>query len=74
MKLKNLKQGTKLSAISLVLLCLISVSGCSLLGAGQEGNDCSWVSPIFISPDDSMTDRTVEQILAHNETWKETCN
>jgi len=74
MKLKSLKQGTRLSAISFVLLCLISVSGCSLLGGGQKGNDCSWVSPIFISPDDSMTDRTVEQILAHNETWKVTCN
>jgi len=74
MKLKSLKQGTKLSAISLVLLCLISVSGCSLLGGGQKGNDCSWVSPIFISPDDSMTDRTIEQVLAHNETWEETCN
>jgi hypothetical protein len=53
---------------------LISVSGCSLLGVGQKGNDCSWVSPIFISPDDSMTDRTIEQLLAHNETWEETCN
>jgi len=74
MKLKSLKQGIKSSATWLVLLCLISVSGCSLLGGGGEGNDCSWVSPIFISPEDTMTDKTVEQILAHNETWKEVCN
>ncbi len=74
MKLKNLKLGIRSSVISLALLCLISVSGCSLIGGGAEGNDCSWVSPIFISPDDTMTDRTVEQILAHNETWKEVCN
>ena len=74
MKLKSLKQGMKLSGISLALLCLISASGCSLLGGGQKGNDCSWVSPILISPEDSMSDRTIEQVLAHNETWEETCN
>ena len=74
MKLKNLKYATRLSATSLVLLCLIFASGCSLIGGGGDGNDCSWVSPIFISPDDAMTDGTVEQILSHNETWKEVCD
>ena len=74
MKLKKLKYAKRASGVFLVLLCLISASGCSLIGGGGDGNDCSWVSPIFISPEDAMTDRTVEQILAHNETWKEVCD
>jgi len=31
------------------------------------------VKPVYVHPDDVLTDRTVEQILNHNEKWSEIC-
>jgi hypothetical protein len=48
---------------------------------GQEktvtiDTSCDWVVPIWLDRTevDHMTDGTLRQILAHNETWKEKCN
>ena len=48
------------------------LSGCA--NVGQEINGaCAWVKPIYISKLDVLTDGTVRQILAHNETWAREC-
>ena len=35
---------------------------------------CSWVSPIIIGPDDSLSGETSRQILAHNRKWESNCD
>ena len=34
---------------------------------------CSWVKPIFIGKNDKLTNKTAEEILAHDEKWKQFC-
>ncbi len=51
---------------------LLLASGCSTAGPVTEGA-CAWVKPIYVSESDGLTDGTVRQILAHNETWERNC-
>jgi hypothetical protein len=57
--------------LAAVLICL---TGCA---RGPEtqivDTSCSWVKPIFINKADKLTNRTAEEILAHDDKWKEFC-
>lgn len=55
------------------LAATLLASACSTSGAVTEGA-CGWVKPIYVSKSDSLTDGTVRQILAHNETWARICD
>ncbi len=46
-----------------ILLALLT--GCATNGAGTEGG-CAAFRPIYTSRADMLTDRTAEQLLAHN--------
>lgn len=34
---------------------------------------CTWTAPIFVSSRDELTDKTAEEIVAHNRTGQEKC-
>lgn len=36
-------------------------------------NGCSWAKPIYVSPDDVLTDPTAKAIRDHDETGKRIC-
>lgn len=56
--------------MSLCLAMSLAASGCASTSAT---NPCSWVKPITVSKDDKLTDRTVEEILSHNEKYEAIC-
>ncbi len=34
---------------------------------------CDWVKPIFVRKADKLTNQTAQEILAHDDKWKEIC-
>ncbi len=48
-----------------ILAALLLLSACASVG---PVTDCAWMEQILISKDDSLTEGTASQILAHNET------
>jgi len=48
------------------------MSSCAWLD-GLRRNECAWVKPITIAPEDSLTRITKEEIVAHNLKVKEFC-
>jgi len=56
---------------AILLSALILISGCATNGSVIDS--CSWVSPIFVSKDDTLTKGTADQILILNESWDEFC-
>lgn len=61
----------KWSARTLLLALTLAASACATVGPSASA--CGWVKPVYVHPDDVLTDRTVEQILNHNEKWSEIC-
>ena len=35
---------------------------------------CSWVSPVYLSTEDVLTDETARQVLVLTETWERVCS
>ena len=58
-----------------LLICLpvALLTGCALTGPTVIDTGCDWTRPIYVSRADVLTDRTAEQILAHNETGRKRC-
>lgn len=52
---------------------LLSVSACAAAGPVPTPDACVWARPIWLHPDDHLTDRTETAILVHNETWVAVC-
>jgi len=57
---------------------MLLLTGCAMIGRETKppvviDTSCQWVTPIYISKKDVLTDGTSRQILAHNETWKGFC-
>lgn len=48
------------------------VAGCAIDPRGLR-HDCHWAAPIRPSREDVLTDRTLAQILAHNELGADLC-
>lgn len=40
---------------------------------GSAGSGCGWVRPVYVSPDDKLTEGTQRQILSGNEAWRAVC-
>ncbi len=55
-------------------ICLIasSMSSCGLLD-GLRRDECAWVKPITVAPEDSLTRITKEEIVAHNLKFAKFC-
>lgn len=62
---------------TLTLLLLLATSamtvGCGERRAVVIDNGCSWAKPIYVSPDDVLTDPTARAIRDHDETGKRIC-
>lgn len=58
----------------LIALSLTAVltAGCAT-AIGPPPNECAWAEPIRPSRKDVLTDRTLEQIVAHNELGERLC-
>jgi hypothetical protein len=61
----------RFAVVWLALATLLLASACS---AGSATDFCVLAQPIFISRADQLTDETVRQLLAHNETWEAICH
>lgn len=55
---------------ALILLSLLT--SCAANGPGA-GSGCGWVRPIYVSPNDKLSDDTAKQILAHDKAVKAVC-
>lgn len=56
----------------LTLLALLSgASGCNLIGRADSA--CLVFKPIYVSPQDVLTDATIAAVLGHDETGKRLC-
>lgn len=53
----------------MLLPLLLAVTSCAPIGRA----DCLIFHPIYVSPQDRLTDETVTAILTHNEKWKARC-
>jgi hypothetical protein len=60
---------TKIFAAASMALLL---TGCGLTGRATD-TACVAFGPIYVSQQDTLTDGTAEQILAHNLTGKKLC-
>ena len=61
-----------LPALCLVLL----LTSCSRVGVETKptpSNGCEWVTPIYVSKTDTLSDGTARQILVLDETWLRIC-
>lgn len=47
--------------------------GPAIEAANQAINGCDWTDYILVSQDDTITEGTADQILAHNETREDLC-
>lgn len=60
-----------------MLLLALLLAGCARKGGLVKpvvtDNGCSWAKPIYVSPDDVLTDGTSRQIKDHDETGKRIC-
>lgn len=54
----------------LLLSLMLFVSGCANLLATDT---CTWVKVVTVSSQDTLTDQTAREILAHNEKVEEIC-
>lgn len=57
-----------------LILAALPLAGCA--GDYQikiVDTSCDWVKPIFINKGDKLTDKTANEILAHDDKWKEIC-
>ncbi len=43
-------------------------------GTGRGTEYCALARPITVSKADVLTQRTADQMLKHNETWRDNCN
>ena len=58
----------------LVIAALMMLVGCASKPDTQlVDTSCSWVKPIFIDKGDKLTNKTAEEILAHDDKWKQFC-
>lgn len=62
----------------MLILLLLLVASAMTVGCGERrvvitNNGCSWAKPIYVSPDDVLTDGTSRQIKDHDETGKRIC-
>ncbi len=56
------------------IAALMMLVGCSNKPDTQiVDTSCSWVKPIFIGKGDKLTNKTAEEILAHDDKWKLFC-
>ncbi len=53
------------------LLAVVLLTGCAKTGAGIDA--CGPWKPIYVSKQDTFTDETAKQILAHNLTGQKVC-
>jgi len=63
------------SRLSLATGFGLLLTACATNGPVTEVVDagCYWTAPILVSQQDQLTEGTAEQILAHNEVWKQRC-
>ena len=58
----------------IAIAALMMLVGCSNKPDTQiVDTSCSWVKPIFIGKGDKLTNKTAEEILAHDDKWKQFC-
>jgi uncharacterized lipoprotein YehR (DUF1307 family) len=58
----------------IAIAALMMLVGCSNKPDTQiVDTSCSWVKPIFIGKGDKLTNKTAEEILAHDDKWKLFC-
>ena len=55
------------------MICVTALSAGCGIEVPQFETGCDWGMPIKPSQADQLTDKTVAQILAHNEVWEEVC-
>ena len=63
----------KLKEIIFSVVCIISVNACVMSGSKNINNYCYITKPIYISPEDVLSDSTITQLLNHNEKWQAIC-
>lgn len=56
-----------------MLLALAALTLASACQSGPASEFCAVAAPIYVSRSDVLSDDTVRQVLAHNETWKALC-
>lgn len=61
-----------LTPLLLLGICAMT-AGCAERRAVVIDNGCSWAKPIYVSPDDVLTDPTARQIKDHDETGARIC-
>lgn len=66
------------SALRTLIPLLLLVTSAMTAGCGERravitDNGCSWAKPIYVSPDDVLTDPTAKAIRDHDETGKRIC-
>lgn len=71
---RMLRRSALRTLIPLLLLGICAMTaGCGERRAVINDNGCSWAKPIYVSPDDVLTDGTSRQIKDHDETGKRIC-
>lgn len=62
----------RFATLTALSLTAALTAGCATIPRHLQ-NDCDWAEPIRPSRADVLTDGTLEQIVAHNETGQELC-
>ena len=60
-----------MSKTASMALILLSLSGCG--GSGPDNSFCVVAEPIYLSPEDKLSDRTLRKVLAQNEKGASLC-
>lgn len=63
----------RFATLTALSLTAVLTAGCVTPDRRPPPNECAWAEPIRPSREDVLTDRTLEQIVAHNEIGERIC-
>ena len=56
-----------------VLIAASLLSACATINPPVVDTSCDWVRPIYVSKQDTLTDKTAREILSHDNKWQKIC-